>query len=108
MTKHHTLRCHPRQTLKPVVWPLWWLHVIYLYKDGDVVSFVFNWWNPLSWPTAISLVAIAVLVQGAPETWRRREDVGLRVSPYFKKNNIKPEWLMPHHKYVTPTPESSR
>lgn len=69
------------------------VRAISIYKNGSSFGYVWNWWNPIAWILAPITVFANVLFVGIPETWKYREDCGLRVDPYFTKNGKKVEWV---------------
>lgn len=72
---------------------LYYTKICHFYHNGDLAAYVFNYWNPLAWIVATILIVIYVLMAGIPELIKYPEDIGLRVSPYFKENNIPIEWI---------------
>lgn len=63
------------------------------YKNGDALSFVWCWWNPLSWVFAVIFFLLSVLLDGISDTWRYRHELGFCVDPFFVKSGKKIEWL---------------
>lgn len=69
------------------------LRMIRVYKDGDGVGFVWRWWNPLTWIAFPSYFALAVLIQGLPETLRYKHYIGIGMKPWFIDHPERLEWL---------------
>lgn len=73
--------------------------VISLYKDGDVYGFVWKWINPLTWVIAPIVIVMSILLRfvtsGLSGFDRKTflSDIGFSVSPYFKQNPEKLEWM---------------
>ena len=72
---------------------LYHLRIGNFYYNGDAADMVFNYWNPLSWVLAIVAIIATILIAGIPELYNYPEHAGLRVSPFFKKNNYEVEWI---------------
>lgn len=62
------------------------------YHNGDGAGFVWRWWHPLSWVGAPLLLLLLCVTEGAPSAWRWRQDVGLRLEPWFVLHPEKLEW----------------
>jgi hypothetical protein len=63
------------------------------WKDGDGVAFIWRWWHPLSWVLIPLMLIASVLFSGIPETWNYREDLGLRLSDYWRERKDKREFI---------------
>lgn len=61
-----------------------------IYHNGDGLGFIWRWYHPLTWVLAPLFILITILLYGFLKSWNRRENLGLRIDPYFTKNNIDP------------------
>ena len=67
--------------------------ILRFYKNGTGTGMLFNYWNPLSYPIIILLVILNTILYGVVETYNDRSNLGLTMSPYFKKNPNKLYWI---------------
>jgi len=79
--------------LKPLGKVFWYTGTMRLYRDGDAVGYVWRWWNPLWLVYLPTLFVLSVLMDGAVETLKNKHYLGVGVSPFFKENPDKLEWL---------------
>lgn len=56
------------------------------WRDGNVSSFLWNWWNPLAWIFGPLIFVLSVLVQGYPQTMRDLAALGFVLSDYWKEH----------------------
>lgn len=63
------------------------------YRNGDGAGLLWHWWHPLAWVAAPLLFAASVGLAGAPETWRNRHELGLRMNPWFVEHPERLEWM---------------
>lgn len=53
------------------------------FHNGDGTGFLWRWWHPLAWVMVPLLIVLQVLIEGIPEMWRSRSDLGLRLPRKF-------------------------
>jgi hypothetical protein len=90
-------------TVRPLGRIMWHLRVTSMYHNGDLLGFVWNWWNPLALVMAAIIVPlfaiVFILIEGASRIDKKVwADAGLYVDPYFKKNPDKLKWVS-HKEY---------
>lgn len=71
----------------------YYLRVIRVYKNGDGFGFVWRWWNPVAWVFAPLLFVASAIMEGVPDTWTNRHNLGFKMDPYFVNHPEKLEWL---------------
>lgn len=69
------------------------LRMIRTYRDGSGFGFVWRWWNPLTWVATPLVVVLSIIMQGVPETWKYKHDIGFGMKPWFIKHPEQLEWL---------------
>lgn len=69
------------------------LKILRFYKDGNGIGMIFNYWNPLSYPVIILLIVITIILRGIITVYNDRANLGLAMSPYFKKHPDKLYWI---------------
>jgi hypothetical protein len=67
--------------------------VITAWKDGDTVSFLWNWWNPVSWLFVPVLVLYIFISSGIAGVLDCGFEEGFTLSDYWKENKDKREFL---------------
>jgi len=65
------------------------------YHNGDGAGFVWRWWHPASWVLAPLAFVVSCIIQGAPDAWDSRHDIGFGMNPWFIANPDKLEWEQP-------------
>ena len=69
---------------------IWKLKVARFWQDGDGASFLWNLWNPLSWPIIIITFFFMLLSNGVMGL---KEFPGLTLSDYWKKHKSEREFF---------------
>lgn len=95
-TRHHTMKKthqHYIDNMSSLGVILYYMGGIRIYRDGDATGFVWRWWNPLWIICLPMLVILSVLLDGAVKTFKDKHYLGVCVSPFFKENPEKLEWL---------------
>jgi hypothetical protein len=64
------------------------LGAIRVYRNGDGHGFIWRWYHPLAWVLAPLALIASGLLEGFPQTWKYREQIGFRIDPYFTRHNI--------------------
>lgn len=82
-----------KATLAPIGKVLYYGKFARFYKNGDGSSFIWNYWNPLSWPVILLAVIASILITGIPETFAYPHEIGLVINPYFAEFNEKVEFF---------------
>lgn len=65
------------------------LRMINAWCDGDGISFVWNWYNPLTYlmmPYVLLSLLLATILYGVKEVFSSFHDFGFVKSPYWKEN----------------------
>ncbi len=70
-----------------------YLRLMQFWKDGDGVSYHWNYWNPLAWPAIVLIALIAVLYYGLRYTLERHYEFGFGYSKYWKTRLNEREFL---------------
>lgn len=79
--------------MKPLMKFFYYTGCIKLYKNGDVIGFVWRWWHPLCIAVVPVLFLCSIILVGVMETFKYKHDLGVGVDPFFKRNPEKLEWL---------------
>jgi hypothetical protein len=64
---------------------------VYSLKSSNKFGgFLWNWLNPLSYILAPLMFTIQGFIEGFPEAWKNRHELGFRINPWYKDKEI--EW----------------
>lgn len=76
-----------------VIAGLYYTYMVNVFRDGDHLTGVWNFKNPLVWAPVVVLVVVSVVLWGVKDTLRYRHALGIGLSPYWRvrKDNI--DWL---------------
>ena len=69
------------------------LYIVRVYRNGDGFSFVWRFWNPLSWVLAPIAFLGCAYSEGVPYTLEYKHEIGFGIDPYFIKHPEQLEWL---------------
>jgi succinate dehydrogenase hydrophobic anchor subunit len=69
---------------------IWSLKVARFWHDGDGTSFLWNLWNPLSWPAILIIFVAILLVHGITGL---KEFPGLTLTDYWKEHKSEREFF---------------
>lgn len=86
-------RSYYMKQIKPLGKICYYLKIGRFYANGDGVGFIFNYWNPLSYPIMILNIVISIFLYGVFDTIRDRSGLGFCINPYFQKHPHLLYWI---------------
>tara|TARA_B110000503_G_C6926746_1_gene321021 strand:- start:95 stop:343 length:249 start_codon:yes stop_codon:yes gene_type:complete len=63
------------------------------YYNGDTYGYVVRYWNPISYLWVLSAGFFIVIMGGLSEFNSHKEEIGLKLSTYFKENPDQLEYV---------------
>ena len=63
------------------------------WRDGSSFAYTWNWWHPFSWIGAPIMLILACFLNGVFYIKENPEDLGLKLSAYWKMNKENREFL---------------
>lgn len=87
-TGGHIRSRHGDRPMRPLGRVFYALGMFRVHRDGDGISAVFRWWNPLCWVWFLVLIPVCAFVGE-----KVHEVVPFRVSKYWRQCGKPIEWL---------------
>jgi hypothetical protein len=69
--------------------------MVRMWRDGDGVSMLVNWWNPLAWVWVVLAVTVLFVTSGVSGVRKNLNEIGVRMSDYWRENRNNREWINP-------------
>lgn len=66
------------------------LKIARFWRDGDTADFLWNLWNPLSWPIVLIVLIITIIVDGLRGL---RDMPGITLSKYWRQHKSEREFF---------------
>lgn len=95
--EHTKMRVYAMYDLTGISKLLLHTRAITAWCDGDCMSYVWNWYNPI-WIFIVPWAIMAfILTKGVYTTWENRDSLGLGVSDYWRNRMAERVFIRPEH-----------